>query len=69
MMLRSPSPTMALMVRASRMNGKDSCTSARRMSAAEGQRSTKPATSPSPPPITAVASTVQPPMNSERRAP
>jgi hypothetical protein len=59
----------ALMVRASRMNGKESCTSARRMSAADGQRSTNPAMSPSPPPTTAVASTVHTPMKRERRAP
>jgi hypothetical protein len=32
MMLRNPSPTIALMVRASRMNGKESCTSATRIS-------------------------------------
>ena len=36
-MFRSPSPTMALMVSASRMKGKDSCTSTSRMSTAPGQ--------------------------------
>jgi len=35
---------MALIVIASRMKGKESCTSAMRISTAEGQRSTKPAT-------------------------
>jgi hypothetical protein len=69
MMLRSPRPTMALMVRANRMNGKESCTSAKRMIAADGQRSTKPAARPSRLPTTVVASTVQIPMNSESRAP
>ena len=68
-MLRRPSPTIALIVIASRMNGKESWTSAMRMSTAEGQRSTKPATSPSSPPTTAVRTTVQPPMKSASRAP
>src|SRR5437879_5878256 len=54
MMLRRPSPTIALIVIASRMKGNESWTSAMRMSAAEGQRSTNPATSASNPPTTAV---------------
>ena len=69
MMLRRPRPTIALMVSASRMNGNDSCTSAIRMTTAEGQRSTEPASSPSSPPATAVTSTVHTPMNMARRAP
>ena len=44
-------------------------TSASRISTADGHRSTKPATSPSSPPTTAVTSTVQAPMKSARRAP
>ena len=60
---------MALMVSASRMNGNESCTSARRMTTADGQRSTKPASRPSSPPTTAVTSTVHTPMKSARRAP
>src|SRR5207244_2342118 len=69
MMLRRPRPTIALIVMARRMNGNESCTSARRMSAADGQRSTKPAIRPSRPPTTAVTTTVQAPMNSASRAP
>ncbi len=69
MMLRRPSPTMALMVSASRMNGKESCTSAIRMSTAPGQPSKKPASSPSRPPTRAVSSTQQSPMKSATRVP
>ena len=69
MMFRSPSPTIALIVMASRMNGNESWTSAMRMSTAEGQRSTNPATRPRSPPATPVMSTVQTPMKSARRAP
>ena len=39
MILRRPSPTIALMVSASRMNGKESCTSATRMTTAPSQPS------------------------------
>src|SRR5262247_3555579 len=42
MMFRRPRPTMALMVRARRMKGKESCTSHRRMSALPGQPPKKP---------------------------
>ena len=69
MMLRSPSPTIALMVSASRMNGNDSCTSAMRISTLPGQPPKKPANSPTRPPTIAVTSTVQNPMNSAIRAP
>src|SRR5712691_11210143 len=47
----------------------ESWTSAMRMSTAEGQRSTNPATRPRSPPATVVMSTVQTPMKSASRAP
>ena len=69
MMFRSPSPTMALMVSARSTKGKESCTSAMRMSTVSGHPPKKPATRPSSPPTTAVSSTVQKPMKSAMRAP
>ena len=60
---------MALMVRARKMKGKESWTSAMRMRIVPGQPPKKPASSPRSPPTSAVSSTVQKPMKSATRAP